>query len=66
MTTTEVQQDERRLNDSQAALKELADLKFVLDRHAIVAMTAVHGTITYVNKCCAISQHHDWVPRING
>src|SRR5579862_8473006 len=58
MTTTEVQQGEECLTNSQSALKELADLKFALDQHAIVAMTDVQGTITYVNdKFCAISQY---------
>ena len=55
---TEVAERKRAEKANESVLRELADQKFALDQHAIVAVTDVQGTITYVNeKFCAISQY---------
>ncbi|OPX55328.1 PAS domain S-box-containing protein [Oceanospirillum multiglobuliferum] len=44
----------------QKVLSDLAEQKFALDKHAIVAVTDIQGTITYVNeRFCLISGYSE-------
>ena len=49
---------QRSLASSEQALKQLAEQRYALDQHAIVSITDIQGTITYVNdKFCTISNY---------
>jgi PAS domain S-box-containing protein len=55
---SEIADRKRAEGAGEQVLAELAEQKYALDQHAIVATTDVQGTITYVNdKFCAISKY---------
>ncbi len=55
-TTTSRKLLDKEVQERKKVLTDLADQKFALDQHSIVAVTDVKGTITYANqKFCAIS-----------
>jgi PAS domain S-box-containing protein len=57
MLTRVSRKEEQQLSQ---ALDELAEQKFALDQHAIVSITDVEGTITYVNdRLCKISGYSE-------
>lgn len=58
ITALKIAQESLRLSEAQSkkSLEELRYQKFALDKHAIVAVTDIQGSITYANvKFCEIS-----------
>ncbi len=54
----EIAERSRVETELRRSLKELSDIKFALDKAAIVATTDQHGTINYVNdKFCELSKY---------
>ena len=54
----DISERKRAADALNAKMKELADFKFALDEHAILAITDPQGLITYANdKFCTISQY---------
>jgi len=57
-TNTDISERRRSEEELQGSLRQLADLKFVLDESSIVAFTDQRGRITYVNdKFCEVSKY---------
>jgi PAS domain S-box-containing protein len=55
---TDISNHKRAEEQLKASVKEVSDLRFALDEHAIVAITDPQGKITYANdKFCAISKY---------
>ncbi|MBW4487431.1 MAG: PAS domain S-box protein [Trichocoleus desertorum ATA4-8-CV12] len=55
---SEIAERSRVETELRRSLKELSDIKFALDKAAIVATTDQHGTINYVNdKFCELSKY---------